>query len=187
MYEDNEIAAKAALWYRYLGYSVVPVMADGSKRSLHNWSNWTFNLASIEDIKGWYHGPIQLGVAIVTGEISGNLEVIDIDSRKAKLQFLTRISEELSDKLVLVDTPSGGMHVYYRCSVRAGKREKIADNIDLVGPNSYVIAPGSPATCSHESKWWIKASERGFEDLKNITVLERIELLDAAMNLATVQ
>jgi len=97
------------------------------------------------------------GIAIVCGEVSDNLEVIDIDCKNdpagemwndfyhlAKGSF-----PELFDRLVIAKTIHKGYHIYYRCSriegnqqlSRNSKREVL---IETRGEGGYVIAAPTP-------------------------------------------
>jgi replicative DNA helicase len=69
-----------------------------------------------------------VGLAVITGSINGNLEVIDVDTKYDITGSLwdelrTLIQDNLPDlysRLVIAQTKSGGYHIYYRCSSIAG-------------------------------------------------------------------
>ncbi|QDU28509.1 hypothetical protein ETAA8_36110 [Anatilimnocola aggregata] len=58
-------------------------------------------------------------VCVVTGKVSGNLEVIDFDFKAelfpAWMRLLHQAKQELFDRLVIEQSQSGGRHVFYRC------------------------------------------------------------------------
>lgn len=95
-----------------------------------------------------------VGIGIITGAISGSLEVIDVDTKHdttgSLWEELRALIEdnlpELYNRLVIAQTKSGGYHIYYRCSSIAGNL-KIATKlnkevlIETRGEGGYVIAP----------------------------------------------
>jgi hypothetical protein len=95
-----------------------------------------------------------VGIGIITGAISGGLEVIDVDTKHddtgSLWEELRALIEgnlsELYSKLVIAQTKSGGYHIYYRCSSIAGnlKLSLKANREVLVetrGEGGYVVAP----------------------------------------------
>lgn len=89
-------------------------------------------------IKGWQTSPAKHdlrnceGVGLVCGNLSGGIEVIDIDTKydlTGKIyenykRLINEIDSTLLGKLVVQQTKSGGYHFIYRCS-------KIAGNLKL--------------------------------------------------------
>jgi hypothetical protein len=87
--------------------------------------------------KGWqtFAGEHDLSnceaVGLVCGKLSGNLEVIDVDTKydlTGKLfdnykRLVHTIDRNLLEKVVVQKTKSGGFHVIYRCSVIAGNQK----------------------------------------------------------------
>jgi hypothetical protein len=68
--------------------------------------------------------PAATGIGIITGTTSGNLEVLDIDSKNDNIAGRDIAAELInifiennpSVNLVTASTPSGGTHIFYRCS-----------------------------------------------------------------------
>jgi replicative DNA helicase len=98
-------------------------------------------------------------IGIITGKVSGNLEVIDIDVKndptgKIWENYSTLIKETapgLWSALVVVKTVSGGYHLYYRCkeitlpgNTKLANTESGGDIIETRGEAGYVAAPPSP-------------------------------------------
>lgn len=98
-------------------------------------------------------------VGIITGKVSGNLEVIDIDLKNDPSgriwedysALIRDAAPELWDALVVVKTVSGGYHLYYRCkAVTLPGNSKLAhtetgeDIVETRGEGGYVAAPPSP-------------------------------------------
>lgn len=97
------------------------------------------------------------GVGIITGTISGGLEVIDVDTKHDDTgtlwdEFRTLIKDNLPDvysRLVISQTQSGGYHIYYRySSVPGNLKLSIKLNkevlIETRGEGGYVVAPPTP-------------------------------------------
>lgn len=105
---------RAAIAYYRARLSVVPA----SSRTKHPTIAWTrarkepLNPARVQ------HWPGD-GVFVVTGHISGNLEVMDFDDKGSRYAaWCAGVEAEapgLLARLVVERSPSGGKHVFYRC------------------------------------------------------------------------
>jgi len=102
------------------------------------------------------------GVAIICGAVSGNLEVIDVDTKYADFDLYSEIKElvnpDIWAKLHIVRTKSGGYHLLFRCEYIEGN-QKLAERpateaelkanpvvktyciIETRGEGGYVVAP----------------------------------------------
>lgn len=146
------------------GISVVAT--DNNKRAIISWKKFQETLPTPEELESQFQSEKAKGIAIICGQVSGNLEVIDVDTKYdttgTLFEELTAaihdVSKELSDKLMIVQTKSGGYHIYYRCSVIHGNQklaqrpataEEIKENpnekvlvlIETRGEGGYVVAP----------------------------------------------
>ena len=143
----------AALSALDAGISIIPILADGSKRPPFAWSAFQSDLPSEQQVRGWF-GP-HTGYAMICGAVSGNLEPLDFDDADTYQLFLD--TAEALGLGPLVDriragyeerTPGGGAHLPYYCSVVAGNT-KLAKNevgvaiIETRGSGGYVIAAPS--------------------------------------------
>jgi replicative DNA helicase len=136
--------------------SVIPTKED-KLPALSTWKPYQSERLKAEDIDTLFNGPNVKGLAIICGAISGNLEVIDVDTKHdttgtlwEELRVLIEDNlPELYTKLVIAQTKSGGYHIYYRCSTIAGNlklstklnREVL---VETRGEGGYVIAPPTP-------------------------------------------
>jgi hypothetical protein len=128
-------------------------------------------------------------VGIITGHISGNYEVVDIDPKndptsQILYHYRKLIPDELYQKLVVVRTPSGGHHYYYRCSVIEPNQvlAKHTNNqtiIETRGEGGYV--------CHHVSDYEVIQGVFNLETmdyvLYELSIEERELLLSAARSL----
>jgi replicative DNA helicase len=136
--------------------SVIPTKED-KLPALPTWKPYQSERLKEEEIDTLFNGPNVKGLAIICGAVSGNLEVIDVDTKHdttgtlwEELRVLIEDNlPELYTKLVIAQTKSGGYHIYYRCSTIAGNlklstklnREVL---VETRGEGGYVIAPPTP-------------------------------------------
>jgi len=181
---DTALALAAA------GLSVIPIKPDGTKSpAVGSWSEFQNRIAKPEEIRSMFRPG--MGVAIVAGKASGNVEILDIESNAPFSEFQDLIREhapELLDKLPHVETPSGGHHLFYRCDEIAGN-QKLAMRIDgnnkpevmieTRGHGGYVVTVNSPAAC-HETRREYRLVHGRLTQIPRISPAERGLLLDAA-------
>ena len=116
----NELI-QAAIQYRELGLSVIAT--DALKQSLVKWSNYQNKIATKNQLAYMFLSPAASCIAVVTGNISGNLEAIDIDSKydlqgsllECLMDAVAHSDKDLAQRIVVAQTRSGGYHLYYRC------------------------------------------------------------------------
>lgn len=150
----------AAKFYASQGYSVIPTGAN--KRSILQWKEFQSTVPTIEQLKAQFGHPKAVGLAVICGQVSGNLEVIDVDTKydlSGTLWDRFKASiHQVYDKLYVVRTKSGGYHLYLKCEVIEGNQKlamrpatedelKANPNtkevvlIETRGEAGYVIAP----------------------------------------------
>lgn len=130
----NEILIKAAKEYASLGLSVIPVKSDKSP-AIKSWLPYQKRRMQNREIEKYFSKPSAEGVAIITGFISGNLEVIDVDLKNDETgQLATEFSAllkytfpDVHQKLVVIKTVNNGLHIYYKCETIEGN-QKLASN-----------------------------------------------------------
>ena len=187
----NKSVLELAHGYYGAGLSSIPIRPDGSKAPASEWKPYQETAPTSDEIENWFVGLYQdHGIGIVAGRASGNLEVLDFDDRLAYEAWQTLLADvepRLLNKLVLVETPSGGMHAYYRCDVIAGN-QKLAQRktdsgiktlIETRGQGGYVVAPGSPAAC-HPSGELYRFVQGDAQTIPTITAGKRELLLRTA-------
>lgn len=100
--------------------SIIPIKDDGSKASIVKWEPFQQALPTKENIEKWsdHRG----GWAIICGKVSGNLEVLDFDTKYKKdiwdlwYDLLSDTERDIIKTLPHCSTPSGGFHLWYRCA-----------------------------------------------------------------------
>jgi hypothetical protein len=170
------------------GLSLIPVKTDGSKAAaLPSWKIYQKRLPNDSELRQWFGNGARPGIAIIGGKVSGNLEVIDFDAPELISEW-RRLVEDSAPRLLAqmpqVETPSGGLHVFYRCAEITGnsKLAMKADGHTLIetrGEGGYVIAAGSPATVHHSGKLY-KLINGDMAAIPEITPAQREILLDCA-------
>lgn len=151
----------AALSYLKSGLSTIAT--NSTKQSIGAWKKYQKQLPTESEILSNFSHPYAKGLAIICGQVSGNLEVIDVDCKygidfSEYKKLIQQESHELYDKLLIIQTVSKGYHIYYRCETIEGN-QKLAERpatddelfqnpnakqcvlIETRGEGGYVIAP----------------------------------------------
>jgi hypothetical protein len=154
---------------------------------------------------GWFGSPVRRGLAYVCGAVSGNLEVIDCDDVFLCPEYLDLIKAhdpELYERLVIIETPSGGKHLLVRCEKIEGNQKlamravevpegtegakkdgdrwiKLEVLFETRGQGGYIVAPGSPLRVHSQRKPY-RFIKGNFETIPTITPAERELLLGLA-------
>lgn len=137
------------------GLNIIPLLLDGSKApAIKKWTALHQERATLEQVEEWFSR--EVGVAVLGGKTSGNLEIMDFDAAELFqpwCDLVSSIDSELIQKLPIVKTPKG-YHVYFRTPL-CGPNQKLAKSenvggkfetlIETRGQGGYVIAPPSPA------------------------------------------
>lgn len=134
----------AARKYVERGFSVIPVNTIDHPHpkwpALKTWKRFQLNPPDDETMKQWWHDKSKLRLGLVTGPVSNEIAVLDIDN----LELVKRVleDEEWSEGRRIVQTPSGGIHIYFREHIAGGLRH--FDGVgDIRAAGGYVVAPPS--------------------------------------------
>lgn len=109
------------------GINIIPV--DTHKKPFKNWKHWQTNKVTEQELWESFNQTGAENGAMVLGAVSGNLFVIDIDSKYYHgfdAIYFSAIKEfypELWDKLRIHKTPSGGYHIIYRTPTPGGNKK----------------------------------------------------------------
>ncbi len=110
--------------YLNAGLSVLPAIRTEKRPAIGKWKQYQQRLPQCDEIAMW---PWNDALCIICGTVSGNLEIIDFDGGGELIPaWMDRIDPDLRDRLVIESTPSGGMHVIYRCDVPVCGNIKLA-------------------------------------------------------------
>ena len=181
--ENNPVFA-AALTYLQNGISVLPIKTDGTKApALSSWKQLQQNRMTVKEART--HFQAFVGIAVIGGAISGNLEIADFDEEGLFDKFLSLLPvfelAHLLGKLVFTRTPDGGNHIYYQCEGRIGGNKQLAQasnrkvRIETRGEGGYAIVPPSPVSC-HPKGLPYEFIQGDFSSLPVLTQEERERL-----------
>ncbi len=112
-----------ALTMRDACLSVVPVRADGTKAPAAFWKQYQDTPAPEPILREWFTAGAYDGLGVITGAVSGNLEMLEVEGRA--LDLVTPLAQLLTDSGFgdlwnrlctgyLEQSPSGGWHWLYR-------------------------------------------------------------------------
>ena len=179
---------QAALNFYDAGVSVVPAAIDGSKAPILSWKKYQSERASREELIQWF-GSGHIGIGIITGHISKNLEMLELEGRAVSSGLLEEAKEiafnsglsEIWDLITngyVEATPSGGVHFLYRVSdepisgnQKLARRPGEGDSVEVLaetrGEGGFVVtAPSSGSTHPSGSPWiLLKGSPATIADL----------------------
>ena len=140
---------------------MIPPKQDGTKAPLAEWKAYQSERPSSVQMSEWYDRYTQSGVGVLCGQVSGNLEMLELEGRVANDSgFMQDIEMNLYDAGLLelweslLDgysewTPSGGLHLLYR----------IADH-PVPGNTKIASRPKDPAHYTGKDREVIARSPR---------------------------
>lgn len=149
MYNQAAMMDLYVQMYVNQGFSIIPV-APMSKKAAIKWDQYQERRPSEEEIDEWVRGYWSAGynIAIICGDVSGNLVVLDFDTYSCPESADLLSAFKFAGRTWVVETPSGGVHVYLRTkapcpSFDVGARGKKL--LEVRGIGRYVLAPPSVA------------------------------------------
>ena len=195
----------AAQSYQSAGLCIIPISVDGSKapdgrvlpqvwdeaekRKKPSWKPFQEARPTQEQVQSWFGNGTARGIALVHGRVSGNSEVLDFDKPGLYEQFKDVCREQgltdVLESLTLIETPSGGRHLLYRCLEPVAGNQKLAEApdrktlIETRGEGGYTVAPGSPAAC-HKNERPYRFLRGRPDTTPTISAEDRAALLDIA-------
>ena len=138
-----------AKYYMESGLSVIPLKL-GSKEPLVAWKQYQERLPSPSELEEWFKGR-SANIAIVTGRVSGNLVVLDFDSKESFKAFVEKLKS--ASRLLRIDVNNTwivetgkGYHVYLRLpreDLVPRTKVRLVEGVDLKAEGGYVVAPPS--------------------------------------------
>ena len=151
-----------SLDYLHSGFNVIPIVPGQKNPALLSWDKYQQEKPTEETLRTWFPDNNR-NVAIITGKISGNLTVLDIEKESAVQELLSLLRDkgykslyENLEKSLCVRTPRGGRHYYFK-SVTTYPSLKLAYDtptmedgkpkpkilIETRGERGYALAPPS--------------------------------------------
>jgi Bifunctional DNA primase/polymerase, N-terminal len=140
------------------GLSIIPMRPDGSKAPTVKWERYQHERSSPTDVLRWF-ASMRSGIGIVGGMISGGLEILDFDDAEVFepwQNLVNQVYEGVTQQMPIVQTPTGGFHVYYQAN-RIQGNQKLARRhetgkpvdvrIETRGEGGYVLSPYCHPDC----------------------------------------
>jgi putative DNA primase/helicase len=200
------VAEVARIW-QAAGVSVIPILANQTKRPAIRWSPYIATAPTLDEVHDWWGNGKTWGLALICGGVSGGLEMTEIEGRALDGNSMTEIMnrmdeagarhiwELLSGPEGFTETsPSGGLHFLYRISdhevpgntkIAQKSRDEDGNRLCLVetrGHGGYVITAPTSGICHPSGEaWQLLAGKYG--QLPLITWQER-NLFHQALRLA---
>jgi len=150
----------AALLLLRSGISVLPIRPNSKAPALTAWTPLQTERATEDDVRHWWGGAT-VGLAVIGGSVSGNLLVLDFDRSGLLQEFRAACADndvEWPAGAAIVETPSGGNHVYLRCDVTVPGNLKIARDatgktiLETRGEGGYALTFPTPGYCRVEGR-----------------------------------
>ena len=191
------LADTARMWQQ-AGVSVVPILANQTKRPAVRWAEFQVTAPTLGQVDEWWGNGKSYGLALICGAVSGNLEMTEVEGRACDGEALTEIQNRMDELGVghvwdLLTgpngysemSPSGGIHLLYRVGDHpVPGNTKIAqteDNLVLAetrGEGGYVIVAPTPGICHPSGEAWVILTGR-YGSLPVITWEERCRVHQA--------
>ena len=182
-----------ALRFLAQGISVVPVANDGSKRPKFAWERFQRELPIADELLMWFKDGVN-GIGVVTGAVSGNLEMLELEGRAVAQKIHLEITEiannsglkevwEMLNSGYVEMTPSGGLHWLYKISdgevpgnTKLARKPGENGGIDVLaetrGTGGFTItAPSGGSTHPSGGNWTLIGGS--IETIPTITMKQR--------------
>jgi replicative DNA helicase len=141
----------------YTNYNLSVIPTNKEKVAIGLWKKYQTTKPTDKELEELFSLGSPEYIAIICGKVSGNLEVVDVDTKHDTTGLLWNDLEtllkdnlpELYNSLVIATSVSGGKHIYYRCEIITSNK-KLATNtnkevlIETRGEGGYIIAYPSP-------------------------------------------
>ena len=178
-----------ATFYVDSGVSVIPLRLDGSKAPAlpaGGVNEFKKRMATREELADWFS--TNKGIGLLGGPVSGGLEILDFDGDAERIfPAWHAMVEQIVLYLPIVETPSGGYHVLYRCCEVSGSH-KIANDpnadkqtlIESRGYGGYVVGAGSPQEVHKLPMPYVQVAGPVLPEVPRISKADRLKLWKAA-------
>lgn len=133
-------------FYRNSGFCLIPLQS-GSKRPMEKWRQYLQEGARKPDPMAMKDGT---NYAVLCGKPSNHVVIFDFEHAEDARKFLSSFSVDLLKRTFAVETPHGGIHLYFRTAKLAGRKIRIFGEqhpVDFLGDGGYALVP--PATVDH--------------------------------------
>lgn len=147
--------------YDDLNLSVFPCGKKNGKVPLVKWGEYQYEMPDLSTKDLWLEIHPNANIGLVTGHLNG-ITVVDSDNPSISLEDLQK---EFGNASIIVRTPSGGLHLYYKYNGESSKNG-FEDKIDIKSDAGFVIAPYSVNPTNNNAYTIIKGS---LDDIHSLT------------------
>lgn len=136
--DNNKTILKYALEYHKQGWNVIPIGFKKKPPRDFPWKQYQTKRVTEEELEVWFGNNRIKNLAVVVGEVSGGLTIIDFDSMELYERW-KKDHSKLAETLPTVRT-SRGTHVYCRSKL---DKSISYNNIDILATRKYALLPPS--------------------------------------------
>lgn len=199
-YPEPASLLQTALQAWNAGISCLPICADGSKRPTVCWKAYQQRQPTLAELQRWFQGKQvgDIGIALLTGSVSGGLEICDFDTREIYEAWAIRMNVAGLARLLAQmehgyreETPQG-VHLLYRCAQIPGNQKlarrptagstQIQTLIETRGEGGYgIVAPSKGGV--HPSGLPYRLLSGGIDTIPHLSIQERAQALAVARSL----
>lgn len=173
---DTNTMLSAALAFAASGCSIVPASMNGTKAPIKAWKEYQTVRPNAMQIATWYKDG-GTGLGVVTGAVSGNLEMLELEGRAVADGILDQVRDiayasGLGDIWNVINngyverTPSGGLHWLYRIAdepvpgnTKLARRPGENGGVDVLaetrGEGGFVVVAPSHGTVHPSGLPWV--------------------------------
>ncbi|MCL2645416.1 MAG: AAA family ATPase [Phycisphaerales bacterium] len=138
---------EVARQYQQAGLSVLPANRSEKRPALAGWKDYQSRLPTEAEVMAWFANAHD-ALCLVTGAVSGNLELLDFDNGGELFSRWAELVEAempgLMGRLVIETSQSGGWHVLYRCTEKVCGSIHLAQRIVSVPDDNPIAFAGKP-------------------------------------------
>ncbi len=156
--------------YWDMGLSVIPCLKEGGKKPCVTWKRFQTKRIGGRGLGSWLAAFPAANIAIVTGELSA-VTVVDCDNPNVTLMFLL---DKFGETPLVVQTPSGGYHLYYRYNGEHNSQDA-SNKIDIKGQGGFVVAPPSYNRITGEVYHFVEGDLSDFHRLPDMKKYNEIQ------------
>jgi putative DNA primase/helicase len=156
---DRNVLQRAALEYDAIGIGTLPTNSE-KRPTVGSWTQFQDTKPGESIIRQWFNGsqPGTTSLAIIAGEVSGNLEVLDVDCKYdltgSLMEDFTELIKEhlpkLFPQLVIAETINKGFHILFRVPAES-----------IQGNQKLALRPATNEENSHGDKVKVLIETRG--------------------------
>jgi hypothetical protein len=144
------------------GWALIPIRPRSKEphfeilRSVHGSNNWSLlarSRASESDVRRWFEVDPQAGMAVITGEPSRGLVVVDFDRRPAGTRLVPTPFAWTPGR------PRRGLHVYVTSTRPIPTTRHTWGEVRGFGAPVYTVLPPSTHPCGRQYEWALAPEE----------------------------